>query len=179
MTEEPPPRNYYSDQSETADGLKYRLGGEDIIRTVVNMFRGATYDERGIFKGLDPNKALMNEIGIYNLEVLFQSCVNKVSSLSNYQNEERINRQIRELFNGFLFDLTLNIKVWNVKNKDSILMQVEYIIYNNILRANKGFENLNISRIHQVLERIGGNDEPQEQKKSVFGMFRGGNRGNY
>lgn len=172
------PRNYYADMGDTTDGLKYRLGSDEVLLHITRRLRGARYDENGRFLGYDEKLRLMNERGVFSFEVFVESVVNKITSLSNYENEERVNRQVKPYFKTWAFDIALNAREWEIRDKDLVQQIAEQVIINNIKRAVGGFENLNISRIHQVLERIGDDDSPRDERKSMFKMFRGGLSGN-
>lgn len=108
----PPPqgRNYFQASLENVDGLKYRLDGNDIIKSFVNSLRGISVDARGN-KVYNPADRMMNERGVNRIALLLQT-VNKSTHLTKYENEERVLLQVKEIARSFRKELTKSMKIW-------------------------------------------------------------------
>jgi hypothetical protein len=148
---------------------------------MIDMLRGAVRDQYGRIVNYDENLRLMNDIGIYQAEFFVKGNITKVTHLTNYHSEDRIHMTMRPLARMWSFQITLNRKKWDIKNKDLVQMVVEKTIYESMLRANEGFENNNISKSWYVNENIENNRQLQQQGGmfSKLFNFRGGNNGNY
>lgn len=168
-----PGRNYYADARDISDGLKYRLSGEDIIKELIADLRGAQRDQYGKIASYDEENRIINDIGAYKIRYLLNSELNKITHLTKYANEERVFRQVRELFKMIAFVITLNCKIWEVRDKDVLQQSLEQTIFNAMLRGNEGFENNNVSKSWNVNENI--NQSPQQQQGGFLSsLFRRG-----
>lgn len=171
-----PHRNYMGSGQDSVDGLKYRLGGEDIIRSMVDMLKGAVRDNYGRVTSYDENLRMMNDKGIYQVEFFVRGAISKITHLTRYINEDRINTHMKEHAKNLAFNITLNVRTWEIKNKDFVQYMVEKAIYESMLRSNDGFENNNISKSWLVSENIDTNR--QMQTGGMFGrLFNWGGGG--
>lgn len=172
-------RNYYANQRDVADSLKYRLNNNELIKRIIDQLSGATYDNNGRVNGYDPNLRLLNEKGIYNIRVILEGQISKNTHLTKYANETRINEQMKSILKKIIDTMTLQRKEWDIKNKDSVLLIIETGILESKLRANEGFENNNVSRSWNVNENIDTTPQAKQSailpNKSWFGL--GGNNG--
>lgn len=136
--------NYYHDPDREA-GLKYRLDGDDVVQATADELRGMTFTSEGKKLFLTENR-LMNEQGVQKAIFFLRGAVNKINHLTKYENEFRINEQIKTQVGGFVRELTKNMKAWapngepKVRSPRLVLRALETKMYQSFLRGNEGFE---------------------------------------
>lgn len=148
------PRNYFPDRKLDADGLKFRLGAEDIISSILEQLKGAVFDQYGRIKEYNTNFSLLNDEGIHGISFILKGRLTKITHLTKYDNKDEIARQIKPMAKILAFELVLNRKRWGVVDKDLIQQVIENTLYESMKRAGGGFENDNISKNWQVSQFI-------------------------
>ena len=164
-----PIRNYYPDKKLEADGLKFRLGADDIIISILEQLRGAVFDKYGRVVEYDKQYRLMNDQGIHGISFILKGRLTKITHLTKYDNKDEIARQIKPMAKILAFELVLNRKQWGVKDKDLIQQVIENTLYESMKRAGGGFENDNISKNWQVSQFI---DQTRPGKEPDMGGNR-------
>ena len=106
-------RNYYDFPQKDAFGLRYRLEGDDVISSVVNILRGGIVKHADGTITYNSDFALMNEEGVARVEFFIRGGVNKINHLTKYKNEQRVMYQMRSLCRGFIIELVENMKRWS------------------------------------------------------------------
>lgn len=163
-------KNYFLPPGQQPAGIRYRLEGDDIIQSVIDTLKGGLKEKKGNSRIYYSERELMNNLGVERVRLFLQSAVSKVSHLSKYEGQERINAQMRALMKAFIFELVLNLKVWapeasfkdgnlinpycdKVKNKRLVVQVVENALYASMLRGSDGFEAELLSKSWMVQEQ--------------------------
>lgn len=173
-----PVKNYYAGMNDfNSDNLKYRLDAKDAIRELCDQLRGVQRDRAGRVVSEEEGFRLMNDEGIYRVNVFLQAGCGKITHLTKYENEDRILRQMRYLSTAWLFSIVLNRKRWAVKDKDMIVQAGEKLMFESMLRAKEGFENNNISQtyiVNENIDRTGAPPSPIERRGFMSRWLGGG-----
>jgi len=114
------PHNYFKGFGADENSLRYRLEGDDVIKQVSNRLRGGLKRGRDGREYYDERQRLMNEVGIEATEFFLAGSVNKVNHLTRYRDEKRVMIQLRELSGAYLYELTLNMKLWGPLIEDEV-----------------------------------------------------------
>jgi len=161
--------NYYKAQLDYANGLKYRLDGEDVIARAIDTLRGGVKDTLNGRKIYYDEHKLMNEVGIQRARMVLEAGVNKINHLTKYSDKEMIYGQIRALVKAWLFEVTLNCKRWapearvirgrlvnddfcKIRNKRLVIQTIEQTLLQSSLRGTEGFEASLTSKSFNVQE---------------------------
>lgn len=164
--------NYYQEQKELYDTVRYRTAGKQVVQEFLENLRGAVIDERtGAITHYDEAYRLVDESGIRAIKAFLESASSQITSLTNYKEEDRVNRHQIYYARELARQIILNRKLWKVRNCGFVQLGGEKIMYDSMLKAVGGFENNNISRSWVVSENI---DTPQQQQPIAqkTGLFR-------
>ena len=192
---EPQASNYYRSQLDYANGLKYRLDGEDVIVRAVDTLRGGIKNTVNGRKLYYDEYKLMNEVGIQRARMVLEAGVNKINHLTKYTDKDMIFKQIRALVRAWLFEVTLNCKRWapeshvvkgrlinpdfhKIKNKRLVIQTVENALLQSMLRGTDGFEASLTSKQFNVQEIQDNRQGGGGGKRGFFGgLFSRGDEG--
>lgn len=170
-------RSYFNNY-DNVEGLKYRLGAEDSIKDTTEMLKGAVKDRNGRTVSYDERLKMMNDVGIFRVEFIMRGCVGKLTHLTNYSHEDRINTIMKPTARMVAREMARNRRTWEIKERDVIQIVVEKNMIESMQRGKEGFDNNNVSRNWMVSENID-NMPPPQSKLNPISWFGGGNRGNY
>lgn len=165
-------RNYFQDHRENVDGLKYRLDAKDVIKEIELALSAVEVDQYGKIIKENPDDRIVNDHGIIAARLWLKAALGKITHLTNFEHLEHVNRQQRWLAKDWCFQVTLHSKKWGVTDKDALQMLIEKQLYESMLRAQKGFENNNISRSYSVQEHIEPPPEKQPGQPGIFSFWR-------
>lgn len=187
--------NYYRSSMNSVGGLKYRLDGEDVITRAIDTLRGGVRASKGGRKEYFSEFRCMNDLGIQRARMVIESGVNKINHLTKYTDKEMIFRQIRSVIRAWIFEVTLNAKMWapeakfvkgrlinddfcKVRNKRLIIQTIENALLQSMLRGTGGFEAELTSKqfsVHELTDNREGATPPRGGFLS--GMFGRRNEG--
>lgn len=148
------PPNYFQASQDSVGGLKYRVDPRQEIQEVVDTFMGVQRDKFGRLLENQKTWPLMNEEGIARSLGWLRGMVTKMTHLTKYENEDRINRQIRHYIRSWLYIIVKERKRWEIKDMVAVLVEVEKLIHESMLRGEKGFEANLTAKQYQVSELI-------------------------
>lgn len=183
------PLNYYKGQLDSFGGLRYRLDGDEVIEQAMDTLKGGVVGKVNGKKKYDDQYRCMNDLGIQRARMMILAGVNKINHLTKYKDEERIFTQVKALAKAWLFEVTLNMKVWapkakhvngrlvnpgmdKIRNKRLVVQTVENAILQSSLRGADGFEAGLTAKSWGVTEIM--DNRQQEQKRGLLGGFFGG-----
>ena len=133
-------RNYYADQLQTAEGLKYRLSGDDIVVDTIDQLRGGYILTKYGEKIHQKAEAMMNIKGIAAARTFLMGVVNKNTHLTMYENEARVMAQMRGLARQWAYSATRKRKLWAVTDPGIVNQIIENALLNSMQRGKAGFE---------------------------------------
>lgn len=160
-------QNNYFMSEDSRGGTKYRVDPKSEIKSVVDTFAGIKRDYLG--REINTGYAIMNEEGVARTAGFLEGSITKITHLSNYTNENRINRQLRHYLKTWVFVLVTNKKRWKVKDMRVIISEIEKLLHESMLRANQALEANLTAKSHQVNELLSHGDGKKKNIRSFFG----------
>lgn len=176
-----PLRNYFQGATDNVYGLKYRVGGEEVIERVIAELRGGYIrDPTTGAKIINERQRRMNEDGVSAARFFLESSANKITHLTKLEDGE-IKRTMKELARKWIKSLGLNMKNWappgymKVRDRHLCVMLVENVAHMSMMRSISGFEAELLSKTMSVQENIMRDNSPRQG--GIFGGLFGRRRG--
>lgn len=170
------PRNYFSAANDSYLGFRERISADEIVQATCDELSGVWYDDNGE-KHQSQEFRFLNEVGVNRVRAILKSFVNKITHLTKFENENRVLLQVKSTIQAFIPELVLNLRPWAPKGKDKIpnwpliVHMLEKQFLASALRGNAGFEALNVTQQHHILESI--DTKKKEGLGGLFSKFRG------
>jgi len=148
---------------------RWRLDPDDIVQRVEHSLRGEIYKDN---EWQRLGKPLANEEGIAGLLTIVGTSVNKVISLTKFQDDEIEN--IMEHIDDTLIDLlATKYDEWEID--PDFLSYIRELIINFIHASYKqavgGWTSEQLSQVMTTTERIGLAEAPSAKRRGVFGIL--------
>lgn len=169
------PKNYYAGTVDSLGGLHYRIDANDMIHRVIETLSGKVTLEDGTT--IQETSPLMNNEGIGRCRAFLQGTITKITHLSRYQNEERVNRQLRHYVRVWIYEVVRNMKIWAPENENKIkhprivVAEVEKALHESMLRAIGGSEAELTAKSWHVTEAFD-RKEREERTGGFFNPFK-------
>lgn len=168
-------KNYFASAMDSATGFKYRVDTGDVVRQIIDRLRGMTGMDKLGRPQYDPTARQMNDTGLSQMNFLLSGLMTKNTVLTNFVDEERINRQMKSILTqGIIPALALNRREWEIRNPDIVLQVIENAIYTSFLRGMTGFEAELSSKSHHVMESV--QHQQPSQSSGFIGRLFGSRR---
>lgn len=173
-----PRRDYFMAQPDNIGTLKYRADPNEIIRNCMDALEGIERDR--YLRIVSKSEPLLNHEGLNRIKSFLIGHITKVTHLTWYENEERINRQIKHYLRGTLYIITRNRKSWDIKleNRTLIVNILEKNLHESMLKSHRGFEAEITGKSWSVNENINPGDNVSNQIQpapgggGLFGWLR-------